>query len=357
MSSVPTFQPNADFCQHAHIKSMHQYREMYQESVNDPTAFWSKIAERIHWFKKWDKVVEYDFVEANINWFQGGKLNISYNCLDRHIEGENAWRRNKAAIIWEGEPGDSRVITYAELHRDVCRFANVLKAHGVGRRDRVVLYLPMIPEAAVAMLACTRIGATHSIVFGGFSAEALRDRIVDAVFANFEPVILCAFFTVAGLHLSLHDAAAAGGTALLFLAGRPLRKLISADPSMRIPGATALVRRHRGTPRVPPARVPGGPARPRPGEDTDGVVQRQRAGVGPGLGGDAAARPSRLASVQRVQNGSAGAGDGQARTGRHAASGKAQRGGGQKLLIDPGEPVPHPLLLVGDDLGVGGDHI
>ncbi|MAI78120.1 MAG: acetate--CoA ligase [Deltaproteobacteria bacterium] len=113
-------------------------------------------------------------------WFVGAKTNVSYNCLDRHLEGENAWRRNKAAIIWEGEPGDSRVITYAELHREVCRFANVLKEKGVKKKDRVVLYMPMVPEAAVAMLACTRIGATHSIVFGGFSAEALRDRILDA---------------------------------------------------------------------------------------------------------------------------------------------------------------------------------
>ena len=145
----------------------------------NPERFWAKMAkEHISWFTPWKKVL--DWKPPFAKWFVGGKLNVSYNCLDRHLEGENSWRRNKAAIIWEGEPGDSRVITYAELHREVCQFANVMKGLGVKKGDRVALYMPMIPELAIAMLACTRIGATHSIVFGGFSAEALRDRINDA---------------------------------------------------------------------------------------------------------------------------------------------------------------------------------
>jgi acetyl-CoA synthetase len=134
--------------------------------------------EHVSWFTPWKKVL--DWKPPSAKWFVGAKTNVSYNCLDRHLEGKNAWRRNKAAIIWEGEPGDSRVITYAELHREVCRFANVLKTRGLKKSDRVILYMPMVPEAAIAMLACTRIGVTHSIVFGGFSAEALRDRIQDA---------------------------------------------------------------------------------------------------------------------------------------------------------------------------------
>ena len=134
--------------------------------------------ENVTWFTPWKKVL--DWKPPFAKWFVGGKLNVSYNCLDRHLEGENAWRRNKAAIIWEGEPGDTRVLTYGELHREVCKFANVLKARGVKKGDRVALYMPMIPELAIAILACTRIGAPHSVVFGGFSAEALRDRIDDA---------------------------------------------------------------------------------------------------------------------------------------------------------------------------------
>ncbi|MDP6547254.1 MAG: AMP-binding protein, partial [Phycisphaerae bacterium] len=134
--------------------------------------------EHVSWFAPWKKTLQWKPPFAK--WFVGGKLNVSYNCLDRHLEGENAWRRNKAAIIWEGEPGDSRTLTYGELHREVCKFANVLKGLGVKKGDRVCLYMPMVPELAIAMLACTRIGAPHSIVFGGFSAEALRDRINDA---------------------------------------------------------------------------------------------------------------------------------------------------------------------------------
>jgi acetyl-CoA synthetase len=134
--------------------------------------------EHVSWFSPWKRILEWKPPFAK--WFVGGKLNVSYNCLDRHLEGKHAWRRNKAAIIWEGEPGDTRVLTYGELHREVCRFANVLLAHGVSKGDRVAVYLPMIPELAITILACARIGAPHSVVFGGFSAEALRDRINDA---------------------------------------------------------------------------------------------------------------------------------------------------------------------------------
>ncbi len=144
-----------------------------------PERFWARMAkEHVDWFSPWTKTLVWKRPFAQ--WFVGGKLNVSYNCLDRHLEGENAWRRNKAAIVWEGEPGDTRVLTYGELHREVCRFANALKTLGVRKGDRVALYMPMVPELAIAILACTRIGAPHSVVFGGFSAESLRDRIQDA---------------------------------------------------------------------------------------------------------------------------------------------------------------------------------
>jgi acetyl-CoA synthetase len=147
--------------------------------ARDPARFWEKMAkEHVSWFKPWKKPLEWKPPFAK--WFVGGQLNVSYNCLDRHLEGENAWRRNKAAIIWEGEPGDTRTLTYGELHREVCRFANVLKGLGVQKGDRVALYMPMVPELPIAILACTRIGAPHSVVFGGFSAESLRDRLNDA---------------------------------------------------------------------------------------------------------------------------------------------------------------------------------
>ncbi|EEG77125.1 acetate--CoA ligase [Dethiobacter alkaliphilus] len=173
------YAPPESFKQNAHIKSMEEYQKMYQSSINDPDSFWSDLAgELLDWFKPWDKVVDFDFKKADIKWFQGGKLNVSYNCLDRHL---TTWRKNKAAIIWEGDaPGESRTYTYHELYREVNRFANVLKKKGVKRGDRVALYMPMIPQLAISMLACTRIGAIHSIVFGGFSAEALRDRINDS---------------------------------------------------------------------------------------------------------------------------------------------------------------------------------
>ena len=154
-----------------------KYQQMYQESVENSESFWAKQAERMHWFKKWDKVKEVDFNTASIKWYLGGKINVSYNCLDRHLDSP---RKNQAALIWESDdPTKCRTYTYQQLHREVCSFANVLKKHGVQKGDRVVLYMPMIPELPIAMLACTRIGAVHSIVFGGFSADALRNRIDD----------------------------------------------------------------------------------------------------------------------------------------------------------------------------------
>ena len=167
--------------ENAHVSSMEVYRELYQKSVDDPEGFWSEIAEEFHWFQKWDSIRSYNYNlddgPIDVRWFEGGKTNVCYNCLDRHLEE----RGDKTAIIWEGnEPGEDDTITYRELHDRVCRFANLLKGRGVGKGDRVSIYLPMIPEATVAMLACARIGAVHSVVFGGFSAEALADRIVDS---------------------------------------------------------------------------------------------------------------------------------------------------------------------------------
>ena len=154
------------------------YRQMYKESLEDPDGFWGARAEEfLHWDSKWERVSNVDFNTADIKWFEGATLNLSYNCLDRHLIG----RGDQIAIIWEGdEPGQDRKITYRELHSEVCRFANALKGQGVARGDRVCIYMPMIPQAAVAMLACTRIGAVHSVVFGGFSPEALKDRINDS---------------------------------------------------------------------------------------------------------------------------------------------------------------------------------
>ena len=143
--------------------------------MKSPDKFWSAIASELDWFKKWTKVLEWKLPFAK--WFVGGKINVSYNCLDRHL---STWRKNKAAIIWEGEPGETRTLTYQKLHADVCKFSNVMKTLGVVKGDRVVIYMPLIPEAAIAMLACARIGATHSIIFGGFSSQALVDRITDA---------------------------------------------------------------------------------------------------------------------------------------------------------------------------------
>jgi len=170
-----TFPPPAGFAAAAHIKSMAELEELRAEASRDPESFWARMAEEIHWFKRWDRVLEWEPPHAR--WFIGGKTNLAYNCLDRHL---TTWRRNKAALIWEGEPGDQRTFTYQQLHTEVCRFANVLRRAGIEAGDRVALYMPLIPELAISMLACARIGATHSVVFGGFSSAALIDRINDA---------------------------------------------------------------------------------------------------------------------------------------------------------------------------------
>ena len=170
------FKPRADFSANAHIRSMSEYERIYKESIKNPEKFWSAQAkELLQWAKPWSRVLEWK--PPFSKWFIGGKLNVSVNCLDRHVA---SWRKNKAAIIWEGEPGDTRTLTYQQLYQDVCRFASILKKKGVKKGDRVCIYMPMVPELPVAMLACARIGATHSIVFGGFSAASLVDRINDA---------------------------------------------------------------------------------------------------------------------------------------------------------------------------------
>ena len=169
------FQCSDDFKSHAHIRSLDDYRRLFQEAETDPAAFWGRIAAELHWFKPWDKVLEWNAPWAK--WFEGGLTNISYNCLDRHVA---TWRRNKAALIWEGEPGEVRTLTYQQLLVETAKFANVLKSLGVKKGDRVAIYMGMVPELPVAMLACARIGAPHTVVFGGFSANALVDRITDS---------------------------------------------------------------------------------------------------------------------------------------------------------------------------------
>ena len=171
------FEPSDRIKMSAYIRSLEEYQKFYQRSISDPEGFWGELAEQIDWYKKWDKVLEWDFNKPEIKWFAGGRLNASYNCLDRHL---NSWRSNKVALIWQGEPmEENRIFTYQQLHYHVCKFANVLKKFGVKKGDRVSIYLPMIPELPMAMLACARIGAIHSVVFGGFSSDALRDRIND----------------------------------------------------------------------------------------------------------------------------------------------------------------------------------
>ena len=167
--------PIKEFSKRARISSLAQYKRIYKESIQSPSKFWSREAKELQWQKKWSKVLQWEPPFAK--WFVGGKINASENCLDRHLSGP---RKNKAAIIWEGEPGETRTITYAQLHREVCKFANVLKSQGIKKRDRVIIYMPMVPEAAVAMLACARIGAVHSVVFGGFSAASILDRVEDS---------------------------------------------------------------------------------------------------------------------------------------------------------------------------------
>jgi acetyl-CoA synthetase len=168
------FPPPPEFAAKAHIKSFKEYEKLNAEAAADPEAFWAKQAESLDWFKKWDAVLEWN--EPFAKWFVGGKINISYNCLDRHL---TTHRRDKLAFIWEGEPGEQRTLTYSQIHREVRRFANVLKKLGVTVGDRVALYMPLVPELAIAMLACARIGAPHTVIFGGFSADAIRDRVND----------------------------------------------------------------------------------------------------------------------------------------------------------------------------------
>src|SRR6266850_1546540 len=176
------FPPAREFSKRAHISSLAQYRKLYHESIRSPEKFWAKQAKNeLLWFKPWTKVLQWK--EPFAKWFVGGQLNVSYNCLDRHL---GTARANKAALIWEGEPagpgklGEERTLTYKQLHYEVCQFANVLKRNGIKKGDRVLIYLPMVPEAAIAMLACARIGAVHSVVFGGFSAQSVADRIKDS---------------------------------------------------------------------------------------------------------------------------------------------------------------------------------
>jgi acetyl-CoA synthetase len=190
------FKPSGEFIEKAHIKSMDAYERLYRRSIEDPQNFWAEMAgEYLDWFKKWDGAAEeYSFTDdIYLRYFAGGKLNAAYNCLDRHLK---TWRKDKAALIWQGEPDeDAKTYTYQQLHQEVCMFANVLKKFGVKKGDRVTIYLPMIPELAIAMLACARIGVVHSVVFGGFSSDALRDRILDC---KAETLITCNYGYRAG---------------------------------------------------------------------------------------------------------------------------------------------------------------
>jgi len=179
--SEELYYPPESVSSKAHIGSMEQYREMYERSVNSPDEFWAEQAENFCWFKRWDQVRSYNYDvtqgDIKIEWFKGGQCNITSNCLDRHLE----TRGDQTAILWEGnEPGENKSLTYTELHLEVCKFANVLKSHGVKKGDRISIYMPMVIELSIAMLACARVGAIHSIVFGGFSPNALADRIVDS---------------------------------------------------------------------------------------------------------------------------------------------------------------------------------
>jgi acetyl-CoA synthetase len=175
MDETKTYPPSAEFSKQAYIGSLEEYRRIYQEALEQPEEFWAGHAQReIHWFRKWDHVFEWH--PPFVKWFVGARTNVAYNCLDRHL---STWRKNKAAIVWEGEPGDQQILTYQELHRRVCRFANVLKGLGLRAGDTSIIYMPMVPELPIAMLACARLGIAHSVVFGGFSSEALKTRIQD----------------------------------------------------------------------------------------------------------------------------------------------------------------------------------
>src|SRR6266550_4395653 len=171
LTETRKFDPPPEFSRTANVASP----DIYDKAGQDPEKFWAEQARQLEWIKPWSKVLEW--TPPHVKWFIDGKINVAANCIDRHIKGP---RKDKPALIWEGEPGDQRTLTYGDLHREVSKFANVLKKLGVGKGDRVAIYLPLIPEAAISMLACARIGAIHSVVFGGFSAEALRSRINDA---------------------------------------------------------------------------------------------------------------------------------------------------------------------------------
>jgi len=178
MSKNKVFKPSGDWIKKSHVDSLEKYEKIYNDSVLNPDEFWGTIADRLKWYKKWDSVSDVDYKKADIKWFLNGKLNVSYNCLDRHVEEGNG---DKTAIIWEGnDPAEDKKYSYSELLIEVKKFANVLKSNGVIKGDRVCLYMQMIPELAIAMLACCRIGAVHSVVFGAFSADSLRDRINDS---------------------------------------------------------------------------------------------------------------------------------------------------------------------------------
>ena len=174
MSDTHAYPPSPEFSARAHVKGMDAYKALYEEAKTDPGAFWAKLArQELTWFKDFETPLEWNPPFAK--WFVGGKINACFNCLDRHLDGP---RKNKVALLFEGEPGDQRAITYQELHRLVCRLATILKNKGLKTGDRAVIYMPMIPELPIALLACARLGITHSVVFGGFSAEALRARIL-----------------------------------------------------------------------------------------------------------------------------------------------------------------------------------
>src|SRR4030042_3865978 len=177
MEETRKIDPPEELSKQGIIKSIEQYQHMYQNTLKNPEKFWEGWAHELHWFKTWDRVTESDFERAHVRWFVGGKLNASDNCLDRHLLTE---RRTKAALIWGGESGETKTYTYEDLHREVCRCSRGLKRLGVRKGDRVAIYLPMIPELAIAMLACARLGAIHRVVFAGFSAVSLSNRIQDS---------------------------------------------------------------------------------------------------------------------------------------------------------------------------------
>jgi acetyl-CoA synthetase len=175
MAERKQYPPSSEFAAHAHVAGMDAYARLYERAAQDPETFWGELAEKeLHWFTKWSQTL--DWKPPFAKWFVGGKINASYNCIDRHL---TTPRKNKAAIIWEGEPGDQRILTYQELHREVSRFANGLKSLGLKSGDRAIIYMPMVPELPMALLACARLGIIHSVVFGGFSSEALKVRIQD----------------------------------------------------------------------------------------------------------------------------------------------------------------------------------